>query len=119
MTASNLQLKKRIMRRVYAVWFMREVAPPLALQLLVLGALLVGIHEFVSVKFVLRNALHSVSGIPSLIDFAAAAIRNTGFIPQILLTSSFLLAALILRDLRKMLRRVSLQSRVLQFARSR
>lgn len=100
------QLKQRIMRRVYLAWFMREMLPKMAGQAAALGLLLLGVHEFISVKFVLANALDAVSGIPTLMQFFAVAFRNTGFVPQILLVSSILLGALLLRDAVRAARRI-------------
>lgn len=97
-------LTRRVMRRVYFVWFMKRVAPPLALQAASLALVLVGIHEFISVRFVLANAADSISGVNSLVSFTSSAVINTGFIPQLLLGASTLLGLLIVRDVARAFR---------------
>lgn len=100
----STNLTQRIMRRVYFTWFMRRVAPTLLGQLAVLALLLIGIHEYVSIRFVLQNAMGAVSGLPSLVDFAAAAYANTGFVPQILFGAVVLLGLMTFRDIVKLWR---------------
>lgn len=100
----SIDLTQRIMRRVYFYWFMRRVVPTLLGQLAVLALLLVGIHEYVSIRFVLQNAVGAISGIPTLVDFVAAAFRNTGFVPQILFGAAVLLGLMTFRDILKIFR---------------
>ena len=97
-------LTKRIMRRVYFIWFTKRVAPTLALQLTALVLMAVGIHEYISVRFVLANAAHTVSGIPSLITFTRSAVAHTEFIPRLLLGASTLLGLLVIRDILRVFR---------------
>lgn len=96
---ANYALKQRIMRRVYAYWFMKSVLPALLLQGGALVMLLVGIHEYVSVKFVSTNALSAVSGFGSLITFVKSAYSHTEFISRVLFGASLLFGALVTRDL--------------------
>lgn len=103
-TTHSINLTQRIMRRVYFYWFMRRVAPTLLGQLAVLSLLLVGIHEYVSIRFVVQNAMGAVSGLPSLVNFAASAFRNTGFVPQILFGAVVLLGFMTFRDVLKLRR---------------
>lgn len=113
----NEGLKARIMRRVYTYWFVKRVMPVLVLQVATLGLLLLGIHEYVSVKFVLKNAISAISGagLPSLIPFTESAFQHAGFVPQLLFGASALLAILIVRDAVKALRGFSRISYVRQY----
>ncbi|MBI2054989.1 MAG: hypothetical protein HYT39_02730 [Candidatus Sungbacteria bacterium] len=97
-------LTRRIMRRVYFTWFVKRVAPTMALQTASLALLLIGVHEFISVKFVLANAVDSISSVPSLVSFTTSAVGNAGFIPQLLLGASTFLGLLIVRDVLKVFR---------------
>lgn len=91
-------LTRRVMRRVYWHWFWRRQAPALASQLGVLALVALGIHEFVSVRFVLHNAFQAISDIRLFANFLVVGFRNTGFVPQLLFGASFLLGLLLLRD---------------------
>ncbi|MBI4134885.1 MAG: hypothetical protein HY471_02160 [Candidatus Sungbacteria bacterium] len=98
------RLAQRIMRRVYWYWFWKKEAPTLGMQLGILALVLVGIHEFVSVKFVLRNALETVPDMGSFLRFTGAAVQNTGFVPQLLFGALLILGLMVGRDVLKALR---------------
>src|SRR3989344_5430364 len=98
-SSQNMALTKRIMRRVYFHWFLRQIAPVLALQLGALGLLLIGIHEYVSVKFVSANALSAISDIQSLYSFAVTAFWKTELVSRVLVGASVLFALLLGRDI--------------------
>lgn len=51
------ELKRRTMRRVYAVWFWRSVAPLLGVELILLLGVAVGVLTQISVRSILINAL--------------------------------------------------------------
>ena len=105
--ARDQELTKRIMRRVYFFWFMKRVAPTILLQLGAFTLLAVGIHEFVSIRFVSANAIAALSGgVGAVISYAKSAVAKTGFIPQLLFGASVMLGILVLRDLRRALRRL-------------
>lgn len=91
-------LTRRVMRRVYWHWFWKRQAPTLVPQLGVLALVALGIHEFVSVRFVFYNALQVTSDVRLFANFLLVGFRNTGFVPQLLFGASFLLGLLLLRD---------------------
>ena len=105
-------LKTRIMRRVYFYWFLKQVAPSLAIQLGALGLILVGVHEYVSVRFVSSNASVSATSIESFIRYAATAFSKTEFISRVLIGATVLLGFLILRDARRIFRRLMMRQAV-------
>lgn len=108
----TLLLRRRIMRRVYGYWFIRHAAPTLVLQMLALILLAVGIHEFVSVKFVAANAIATMTSLSAFANFIGSAIANTGFIPQLLFGASGALLLLMGRDLSRIMRSAGGVSRV-------
>jgi len=105
-------LKTRIMRRVYFYWFFKQVAPSLAIQLGVLGLILVGVHEYVSVRFVSTNAAGSATSISSFFQYAATAFSKTEFISRVLIGATVLLGFLILRDTRRIFHRLMMRQAV-------
>lgn len=100
----NVALTQRIMRRVYWQWFWRREAPALGIQSVALVLLVLGIREFVSVRFVLANAMNVATDLQSLVRFSAVAVQNTGFVTQFLSGAALLLGALLARDLSRALR---------------
>jgi len=71
--AIHLELKGRIMRRVYAVWFWRSVAPFLAVEAVLLLGVAAGVFSQISPRQILFNALSASSGV---FDFAQFFIDN-------------------------------------------
>ncbi|MBI3627665.1 MAG: hypothetical protein HY220_02885 [Candidatus Sungbacteria bacterium] len=104
-------LTKRIMRRVFATWFIRRILPPLVLEFGALGLVLAGIHEYISIRFVMRNAVHAIHGVPSLIMFSESALAHTAFVPRLLMAASIMLAILLIRDLRRIVSRPMARAR--------
>lgn len=102
----DLMLKTRIMRRVYFYWFFKQVAPSLAIQLGALGLILAGVHEYVSVRFVSSNVSDAATSISSFSQYAVTAFSKTEFISRVLIGATVLLGFLILRDARRILRRL-------------
>src|SRR3989338_831028 len=101
------QFTNRIMRRVYFFWFMKRIAPTILLQLGAFTLLAVGIHEFVSIRFVSANAITALSGgVGAMISYVMSAVAKTGFIPQLLFGASVMLRILVLRDLRRAFQRL-------------
>jgi len=94
----NLALTQRIMRRVYVYWFLKKVAPVFLAQIGVLAILLVGVHEYVSIRFVGSNALIQASSIRSFLVFLQSAFSHTEFVSRVLIIASALLSILIARD---------------------
>ncbi|MDO8555237.1 MAG: hypothetical protein Q7R75_01575 [bacterium] len=83
--------KKRIMRRVYAVWFLRQIAPVLLLQmpLFVFIAIREAAREFFIAK-IAENFFTSFgnAGVSGVIGFSFSAARNTPFVPVLVIFSS-------------------------------
>ncbi len=69
-------LKKRIMRRVYAVWFLKKLTSPIFMKFLILvGALRLSV-SLVSVPNVVHN-WPALWNIPANYHFFVSALQNT------------------------------------------
>jgi len=77
-------LKKRIMRRVYTVYVLRQLFNPAMYRVYLLVGLFGGIASFVSVSNIFANM---PSGFAELYNFSLYAFTNTELIVQILTLS--------------------------------
>ena len=78
---TDLELRNSIMRRVWGIYLMRQLANP-ALRLVVLAASVVAVVSSVSVKNVFENALRT-SGVSGLANFSLTALLNTSLAVQV------------------------------------
>lgn len=62
-------LKRRVMRRVYAVWFWKSAAPLLAVELVMLAGVAVGVLTHISVRHIMQNALAASADARAFIQF--------------------------------------------------
>ncbi|MDD5032868.1 MAG: hypothetical protein PHC85_02015 [Candidatus Pacebacteria bacterium] len=105
-------LKEKIMRRVYAIWFFRKVAPAVFLYMPFLAA--VAFRETAREFFVARivdnflQATH-VSGFFGAINFVFAAIENTPVLPTLVIAVSLGFFVLLLRKLAYSIKDLSLE----------
>ena len=104
-------LKKRIMKRVYGIWFARRVAPAVFLYMPFL--LIVALRETANEFFVARivdnmiNAVHG-SGFSGLVNFTSSAATNIPVIPMMIILGSVGLFAYILWKLARDFRQTGL-----------
>ncbi len=94
----SAELKKRIMRRVYAIWFVKRVAPVLLLEIPVL--LIIALHETAREFFVAKiveNFLIALnhSGITGVLGFMVSAVQNAPFVPMLIILFSLGLCAVL------------------------
>lgn len=98
-------LKRRTMRRVYAVWFWRSVAPLLAVEFVLLAGVAVGVLTHISLRHIIVNAMTSSDSIQAFVQF----FLNNFFVKSIqsrLLFGLYVLFTLYaLRDVRAVVRR--------------
>lgn len=97
MALDEALMRARIMRRVYRMYWRRQLARP-ALRIGVSGLILVGIASSVSVTHVVTNIL-GVSSIEGLVVFALSAYKNTSFFVQFLSLGAIGIAVWSLADL--------------------
>jgi len=105
------KLKKRIMKRVYAIWFLRKIAP--ALFLYVPFLLFVALREISNEFFVTRiidNFLVSVhnSGVVGVARFAFSALVNTPVLSALIIIASMGAFVVLLRRLARSFRQIHL-----------
>ncbi len=94
----SAELKKRIMRRVYAIWFMKRVAPVLLLEIPVLFVIV--LHETAREFFVakiIENFLVVLnhSGVAGVLGFTVSAVQNAPFVPILIILFSLGLCAVL------------------------
>lgn len=77
---SNNTLKKRVMRRVYVIYAIRQTLSPVALKAYVLGVSFVGLLSLVSVGSVIANMPADIAGMST---YALYALSHTEFAVQI------------------------------------
>ncbi|MEK9147962.1 MAG: hypothetical protein AAB650_00835, partial [Patescibacteria group bacterium] len=97
---ATVNLKNRIMRRVYAAWFLKSVAPLLAVELILLIGVMIGVLTHISVKNILINALNSSSGIRAFIQFFISNFLVKSVQSQMLAAIYVVLITFFIRDLR-------------------
>ncbi len=84
MEYNNQNLTKRVMRRVYAVWFMRKMAPVAVGMPLSSGfALWFTAKEFFVAKIIenLISSFHSQSGFFGVLNYVGSALSSAPLLP--------------------------------------
>lgn len=100
-------LKKRIMRRVYAVWFWRSVAPMLAVEFVLLSGVAVGVLTHISIRHIAINALNASSGLQSFFQFFIDNFFVKSIQSRLLVAVYIVMLAFFGRDIRNAFRRMS------------
>lgn len=95
MTSSKL--KKKIMRRVYTLYVMRQLLSPLALKVYTLVFLFAGTATLVSVSNVFKN-MPQLSDVGGILYFSFSAFLNTEVLVQSLVIGMVVFLAMLARD---------------------
>lgn len=103
----DLSLKKKIMRRVYAIWLFREITSPFALEIISCLVLFFWMTRYISPINILRNA-PSLFSLGSAGDFLTVAFYNTEFIVQIMLLIFIFPLLLLLKDVKMRIEQIIL-----------
>lgn len=74
---NNQQLKNRIMRRVYVIWFWNRSKPVIFLQLPLILLFLVLEHEYVAFKAVASNSVNALGSPASVMHYVVSAFSRT------------------------------------------
>lgn len=101
------RLKKRVMRRVYAVWFLRSVAPMLAVEFVLLSGVAVGVLAHISIRHIAINALAASSGLQSFFQFFIDNFFVKSIQSRLLAAVYIAMLAFFGRDIRNAFRRMS------------
>ena len=94
----EIQLRKRIMRRVMTIYFARTLTSPLA-RVAVFIAALSAVVSTVSVKDILANAASAAHTPHSLALYMLNAFTSTEFFVQLFVVVSIALGVVLVRDL--------------------
>lgn len=102
---THMELKKRIMRRVYGIWFWKTVAPLLAVEAVLLLGVAVGVLTQISVRAILLNALSASSDVMAFVRFFITNFLAKSIQSRLLLAIYFAFAGFFLRDVWNAIRR--------------
>lgn len=100
------EMKKRIMRRVYGVWFWKHVAPVLAVEFILLAGVAVGVFTHISVRNILVNALEASADARAFIQFFINNFFVKSIQSQLLVFAYAAIAVFFARDLRRAWKRL-------------
>jgi len=103
---ANPSLSARVMRRVYAVWFWRNVAPLLAVEVILLAGVAVGVLTHISLRHIFLNALSASGDARSFFQFFVDNFFVKSIQTRLLVAVYLVLAAFFVRDLRAALHRL-------------
>src|SRR3989338_753885 len=92
------ELTKRIMRRIYFIWFARQVFNAVTVKFALVGLLLWQFVERVSITNVIANWQPQL-GFSSSYAFAESALLKTEFAVQMLMLGMVVVAILLVRDI--------------------
>ncbi|MCI0542313.1 hypothetical protein L0Y69_00970 [bacterium] len=90
-------LRKRIMRRVYAVWLIKKILSPITAKIVLFAALAKQLFMFVSVRDVIINSPPAYDVFGST-QFFTSAFLNTSVMVQVSLVGIAALALWLSRD---------------------
>lgn len=94
----HVNLKKKIMRRVYAIWFFKKITSPFVVEMISFVALLLWTTVYVSPANVLNN-LPSISSPFPVANFFISAFSETELITKILFIGMFVSVIFLMKDL--------------------
>lgn len=94
---TNSELKKKIMRRVYTRYVMRQLLSSLALKAYIFVLLFAGVAALVSVSNVFKN-MPQLSDVGGVLYFSLAAFLNTEMLVQALVVGMVIFLAILARD---------------------
>ena len=98
MSVANIQLKKRIMRRIYIISVMKRVFHPIVLKGIMLVLFMVTASFLVSVPNVINNMHISSTNIGASFNFIMNALARTDILVQIIFLGSAILTIWLIKD---------------------
>ncbi|MDA1335226.1 MAG: hypothetical protein O2794_04460 [bacterium] len=107
MKTRDEQLKTRTMRRIYGIWFVRQVLPLFCLEVLVFSAIIVGAQSYMSFSNIMNNILVRMDNFSPMNfgNFIMNAFTNTEVVSLILFTGAFVVGSFIMKDTFKLSRK--------------
>ncbi len=91
-------LKKSVMRRIYVIWFLRQITSPLFLKTAAVALLLGKITSYVSLKDVVTNVPVSY-GLVENYGFFQSALAHTELTTQLIMLTLGILCVWLARDI--------------------
>lgn len=101
-------LKRRIMRRIYATWFWKHVAPVLAVEFILLSGVAVGVLTHISLRQILLNSLQASASVRAFAVFFISNFFVKSIQSQLLILVYGAILGFFVRDLRHALRRLNI-----------
>lgn len=104
---NNSELSRRVMRRVYAIWFVREVLPWVGLEVAAFTGIAMLMRAQVAIASVAENfqSICSVSGTGSCIKFMGYAFTHTNVVVQLASVALVALLGIVAYDFVRSFRR--------------
>lgn len=96
---NEMELKKRVMRRVHGVWFWKSMAPMLGVEAVLLLGVAVGVLTQISLRHIMLNALAASSDAVSLVKFFVSNFLVKSLQSRLLLAVYCVFAGFFARDL--------------------
>ncbi|MDP3726609.1 MAG: hypothetical protein Q8R36_05445 [bacterium] len=93
-----VDLTKKIMRRVYLIWFVRQIFNPVTVKAVVVVLLVRQVAVYVSVRDIIANWHPAEWGFSGNYTFLQSAFTQTDLMVQILTLGIVTVAALLARD---------------------
>lgn len=104
MRSSTYNLRNRIMKRIFGIWFLRHTMPLVILELIGLFVALSFFARLVFVEKVVSNALTAAVGNPfKLFTYLVSAFLGSEFTTQAVIVILLAVVILVLRDLNRSL----------------
>ena len=100
------QFKARIMRRVYAVWFCKQVLPLLLTEFILIAGVGIGVITQISIRQILLNALQASSNAWAFVMFFVSNFFVKSVQSRLLLVAYGVIVGFFVRDLRSAFRRL-------------
>jgi len=99
MGTEGIKIKKRILIKIYTVWFIKRVLPLVLVQILLLGLAVKFFADNVFVSKVLQNAIHAGdAGYLDSLKYLGLAFLQTNSLNQIAILIGLGFGALLIRD---------------------
>lgn len=103
-------LKKKIMRKVYLIWFLRQISSPFLVKTFFLAAALAEASFFYSLPNIFKNIFLASGNFPTLSGFMFSSFRHTDAISKLFFIGIMFLFGLFLHQIY-----ISFHRRKLQF----
>ena len=97
----NMDLKNRIMLRVYAIWFFRKITGLFALEVFSFVALFVYLAHCVSLGHIASNFYLSTHSLGSVASFVLSALSSTDAVVLVTFTGLMAASFFLIKDLFK------------------